>query len=172
MLVIETARLRLLPCSAQVAHAAPTNRAEVERSLDVHVPDDWPASDLRDFLPVYAQLLDEDPSQLGWGIWLVIDKGEQTLIGDAGFQGAPDAGGTVEIGYSVLPAFRQRGYAFEAVQALVQWAFTQPDVRRIVAECLDDNTASIRILQKLGMTPCDHDGDLLRWELAKAGSTE
>jgi ribosomal-protein-alanine N-acetyltransferase len=136
--------------------------------LAVRVPDDWPASDLRDFLPFYAQLLADDPSQLGWGIWLVIDVGEQTLIGDAGFKGGPGAEGTVEIGYGVLPAFRRCGYAFEAVQALVHWAFAQPNVRRVVAECLDDNIASIRILQKLGMQPRGHEGDLLRWELSKA----
>ncbi len=167
MLGIETARLRLVPCSAEVAHAAGVDRAKVERLLSARVPEEWPASDLRDFLPFYAQMIDEDPSQLGWGIWLVVEAREETVIGDAGFKGGPDAEGTVEIGYSILPAFRQRGYATEAADALIRWAFAHPRVRRVVAECLDDNTPSILILRSLGMQPRDRTGDLLRWELPK-----
>ncbi|WP_375477578.1 hypothetical protein [uncultured Nostoc sp.] len=70
---ITTQRLELLPCSLEVAQAAAIkNKSQVERLLGVKVPDDWYASEVLDFFPMYAQMLVDDPSQLGWGMWLMI----------------------------------------------------------------------------------------------------
>src|SRR5438477_908545 len=111
MLQIETPQLRLVPCTVAAAQAAMTDRAAFESLLGVRVPDDWPAEDLRDFLPVYHRLVDAQAASQGWGIWLMLDPAERALAGDIGFKGPPDDLHTVEIGYSVLPAFRGRGYA-------------------------------------------------------------
>ena len=148
-----------------VARAAVEDRTRLETLLGARVPGDWPASDLRDFLPLYAQQLEADPSLLGWGIWLMVHRTERVVVGDLGFKGKPDHAGMVEIGYSVVPAYRRQGYAFEAVQALVGWAFAQPGVSRITAECSPDNAPSIRILEKLGMRRLETGGHLLRWGL-------
>src|SRR6266508_1168344 len=144
MLQIESDRLRLVPCSVAVAQAAIADRAQLAAALGIRVPDDWPAEDLRDFLPASGQ----------------------TLIGDIGFKGPPDATGAVEIGYSVLPAFRRRGYATEAARALVGWAAAQPGVRRVTAECLADNSASIRVLEKAGLRQVGRDEHGLKWVVA------
>lgn len=133
--------------------------------LGVQVPDDWPAQDLQEFLPFYAQQLETDPSLLGWGVWLMVLRAERMIIGDLGFKGKPDREGMVEIGYSVVPAYRRQGYAFEAVQALIDWGFAQQDVKRIIAECATDNVPSIRVLEKLGMQRLEMEGSLLKWEL-------
>src|SRR5512138_3025878 len=69
MLQIETARLRLLPCTVAAAQAATADRAALEALVDARVPEDWPAADLRDFLPIYAQIVDERAARRGWGIW-------------------------------------------------------------------------------------------------------
>lgn len=42
------------------------------------------------------------------------------------------------------------GYAAEMVRALIDWAFTQPGVLRIIAETTDDNAPSMRLLNRLG----------------------
>lgn len=169
-MLVQTRRLSLVACSAEVARAASQDRNCLEPLLGVQVPGDWPAPDLREFLPVYAEQLAADPSLLGWGIWLMVHRDAQTVVGDLGFKGKPDDEGTVEIGYSVLPAFRKQGLASEAVAALVDWALAQPQVTRIVAECDPDNTPSIRILEKLGMRQLETDGTTLRWELGKQES--
>ena len=52
MLPIETPRLRLLPCTVAAAQAAISDRAALQVLLGARVPEDWPAEDLRDFLPV------------------------------------------------------------------------------------------------------------------------
>lgn len=165
MLQIETARLRLVPCTVAAAHAAMTDRAALEALLGARVPEDWPAEDLRDFLPVYARIVDEQAAHQGWGIWLMLEPAARTLVGDIGFKGPPNDLQTVEIGYSVLPAFQGRGYATEASRALIGWGFAQPGVRRIVANCLADNAASIRVLEKAGMRRTGRDRDGLTWEL-------
>lgn len=96
-------------------------------------------------------MLVEAPSQLGWGIWLIIHAKERSLLGDLGFRGKLEGEDTVEIGYEVLPEYRNQGYAFEAVQALIEWANKQQGLQRIIAHCPEDNPASMRILAKLGM---------------------
>jgi ribosomal-protein-alanine N-acetyltransferase len=162
---IETERLRLVPCSVAAAQAAAADPAALGRLLGVRVPAGWPAEDLRDFLPVYARIVDEQTALQGWGIWLMLYPNEQSLIGDIGFKGRPDDTGTAEIGYSVLPAYQGRGYASEAAQALVGWGLAQPDVRRIVANCRDDNAASIRVLEKAGLRQTGRDQHGLTWEI-------
>ena len=165
MLQIETDHLRLAPCSVVAAQAAIADRNELAATVGRRVPDDWPAEDLRDFLPVYGQIVGNEVARAGWGIWLMLHPAEQMLIGDIGFKGPPDGSGAVEIGYSVLPAFRGHGYATEAARALIGWAAAQPGVRRVTAECLADNHASIRVLEKAGMQQIGRDENGLKWEL-------
>jgi len=161
---LRTRRLELFPCPAQVAQAAVQGGADLEPILGARVPDDWPAADLLEFLPTYAHQIQADPSLLGWGIWLMVHREERTLVGDLGFKGRPDDEGTVEIGYSVLGAYRRQGFASEAVRALVKWALAQQEVKRIVAECSADNGPSIRVLEKAGLRLAQAEGSLLRWE--------
>jgi ribosomal-protein-alanine N-acetyltransferase len=165
MLQIETARLRLLPYSVAAAQAAIGDRAGFAAGIGARVPDEWPAEDLRDFLPAYGQIVSDEAARAGWGIWLMVLPAEQALIGDIGFKGAPDAAGTVEIGYSVLPGWRGQGYATEALRALSGWAAQQPGVRRVIAECLADNAASIRVLETSGLRQIGRDESGLKWEL-------
>ncbi len=165
MIQIETPPLRLVPCTVAAAQAAMADRAALEALLGVRVPADWPAEDLRDFLPIYGQIVDERAARQGWGIWLMLDPAAQSLVGDIGFKGPPDALQTAEIGYSVLPAFQGRGYASAAAQALVAWGFGQPGVRRIVANCRFDNAGSIRVLEKAGLRQTGRDRDELTWEI-------
>ncbi|YAF95778.1 MAG: GNAT family N-acetyltransferase [Nodularia sp. CChRGM 3473] len=165
-LQITTHRLELLPCSLEVAEAATAkNKLQVEKLLGARVCDEWYASEVWDFLPVYAQMLIDDPSQLGWGVWLMIQIDNATLIGDLGFCGKPDEQGTVEMGYEVLSTYRQQGYGFEAVQALVDFAFTQAELKRIISHSPDDHAASMRLLEKLGMQQIDRNENIWKWEL-------
>ena len=164
MLQIKTGRLRLVACTVEDVRAALDDRAALERLVGARVPDGWPQADLRDFLPLYARIADARAAAAGWGIWLILLEREQELIGDIGFKGAP-ADGMVEIGYSVLPGRQGQGYASEAARALVEWALAQPDVRRVTAECQDDNTASIRVLEKAGLSRIGRTPEGLLWEI-------
>ncbi|MEH2452475.1 GNAT family N-acetyltransferase [Nostoc sp.] len=80
----------------------------------------------------------------------MIHIADSTLIGDLGFIDKPDQTGTVEMGYEVLSADRQQGFAFEAAKALVYIclysARTQENYRSISRQscCLDSHSEKIR----------------------------
>jgi ribosomal-protein-alanine N-acetyltransferase len=168
MLEVRTPRLTLLACPANVARAAHRGRLHLEALLGTKVHEDWPTPEIRGFLPIYARQIESAPGLLGWGIWLIIHESDQQVIGDVGFKGRPDHNGTVDIGYGVVPAYRQQGYAFEAAAGLRDWAFQQPGVRRMTGDCWPHNTASARILAKLGMTQIGlSESGLLLWELRR-----
>jgi RimJ/RimL family protein N-acetyltransferase len=64
----------------------------------------------------------------------------------------------VELLYALLPAWWGRGLATEAARACLRFAFKEAGLERIVAGTDPPNTASLRVIQKLGMTPI---GELL-----------
>lgn len=175
-LQIQTPRLKLIPCPLDVAEASIFNPALVAKILGSAVPEDWQKTEVQDFLPIYAQMLVDDPTKLGWGVWLMIKTQENILIGDLGFGGKPDESGSLEIGYEVFAAYRNQGYGFEAVEAVVNWAFSHPELKRLIAHCPVDNLASIRILEKLGMErlnlvqmPEFADSKVWKWQLMNPG---
>ena len=57
----------------------------------------------------------------------------------------------VDIGYAFLPKFWSKGYAFEAAQAMKQYAQDELGLKRLVAVVDPENLPSIRLLEKLGM---------------------
>ena len=97
---------------------------------------------------------------------MMIVRGERTVIGDIGFHGPPADDGVVEVGFSVVPDYRRRGYASESAKALVGWARQQPAVTSIVAGCDPDNHASIATLERAGFVRLGVSGRELRWELS------
>jgi len=70
-------------------------------------------------------------------------------------QGVPAPGRpfTTEFGlfYALAPAHHRRGYATEAARAMIDYAFRQLRLKRIVATTTYDNAASIGVMRKLGM---------------------
>ena len=91
-----------------------------------------------------------DPA--GWGLWLFRYNTERMIVGAATFTGPPNASGEVELGYQIVPAHRRRGLTAEGCAALVTWAFRDSATTAVIADCADDNVASVRTLQKLGFT--------------------
>ena len=77
------------------------------------------------------------------------------MVGHAGFHGpagtnGPQAPGALEIGYTVLPPFRGRGYATEAVVALMDWARSEHGIAVFIASVSPGNEPSLAIVRKLG----------------------
>jgi ribosomal-protein-alanine N-acetyltransferase len=168
---LQTERLTLTPFTRELVHAALHDKAELARLLGASVPDAWPGSDFAEVLPWLAHQLTSDPSAAEWN-GLIIQRADRLVIGDMGLKGQPDARGTVEIGYSIIPAYRGQGYAPEMARALVAWALHQPDIQRVTAECLAHNLASIRVLEKVGMQRTGTAHGLLYWELSRAQASE
>jgi RimJ/RimL family protein N-acetyltransferase len=77
----------------------------------------------------------------------------------------PDDGEPIELGYGVHPDYRNRGYATEATQALVEWGLSQPGVGRVIAKCDPANAPSVRVLEKIGLTRTGESEGMLLWEV-------
>jgi len=58
----------------------------------------------------------------------------------------------VEIGYSLSRLYRRQGYASEAAAALVNYGFQDLKLHRLFARTTPDNSPSVRVMQRLGMT--------------------
>lgn len=162
---LHTARLTLVPFTLALVEAALTDRDLLAQRLGAHVPNDWPGPDFADLLPMLAQQLAQTPDDARW-IRLIVHTADRMLIGDVGCHGPPDQNGIVEIGYSIVPTYRNHGCATEAAQGLISWLWMQ-NVSRITAGCKRDNVGSIRVLEKLGMRHVGQEGNELRWELVK-----
>ena len=81
---------------------------------------------------------------------IAIERGSE-LIGDV-YVGIDEHGGIADIGYTFTVANQGKGYALEAVSAVVDDLIDRLGVHRVTAELSKDNDASIRLLERLGMT--------------------
>ncbi|WP_226537331.1 GNAT family N-acetyltransferase [Fictibacillus halophilus] len=124
-------------------------------------PEDY---EIHGFIKSYLEKLQEDESLLGWGVWFVIEKETERIVGDIGFKGKP-VDQTVEIGYGIIPSAQGKGYATESVNEIVKWALSTNLVSTVVAECLEDNTASVKVLEKLGFEVTGTVEKMLKWKL-------
>ena len=102
------------------------------------------------------------------GFWIV-EKATGEIVGGAGFKGAPDVDGVVEIAYGVVPSREGRGYATEAARALIHFATSDARVRTIRAHTRAQTNASTRVLAKCGFVHVGSvvdpdDGPVWRWE--------
>jgi ribosomal-protein-alanine N-acetyltransferase len=152
---MKTKRLELIAGTPDLVRAQISDREHFARLLEARVPrarEQEP--DHQEVMENMAQSLEKGPEQVGWWCWYLLlhnrVTGHRVLIGDGGFKGPPDEVGTVEIGYSMLQPYRNKGYTTEAVKALVSWGFQHSQVTRVIAEAQPGNTASIRVLQKAG----------------------
>jgi RimJ/RimL family protein N-acetyltransferase len=77
------------------------------------------------------------------------DSGE--VVGDVGIGWVSDVHRQDDVGYSFLPEHHGHGYATEAAAAMVELAFTNLGAHRVTGRLDARNTASARVLERLGM---------------------
>jgi len=149
--LIQSRRLNLIAATTELIKKDIEGRGLLAEALDVSVSESWPP-DLygpRAMQFSLAQL--DEPSEQGWSFWYLATSDENSeLVGICGFKGRPDESGSVEIGYSILDRFQRQGYATEAVQRLVGWAFSHHNVSEVCAETLPHLSQSIGVLEKNG----------------------
>jgi ribosomal-protein-alanine N-acetyltransferase len=164
---VETEHLRLIPFSLEMKRAVMSDRERLPQMMEATVPDDWPGPDLREAMPFFIRRTEQDPHGEVWD-GIIVHKEDRTVIGDMGFKGGPDENGMVEIGYSIVHAYRRHGYASEMASRMVEWAFQQPGINTVTAECLIDNVGSIKVLENVGMRRVGVEGELVKWEISRS----
>jgi RimJ/RimL family protein N-acetyltransferase len=113
----------------------------------------------------------------GFGPFFMVRKADGAVVGEIGAS-LDRASATAQVGYAVVEPCWGRGYATEALGALLAHLLAEPGVRRVVAETLVGHVASRRVLEKAGMRGCgqrvgEEDGEPVALVVyqALAGST-
>ena len=144
---LSAARVRLRNLSPTEAAALGRDPVAFAVSLGLVSAPEWPAPVVRQRFVEGFTGGETDPR---FGVWVVIEQVERTLIGDVGFHGPPDSAGRLEIGYALAPDWRGRGYATEAAGRLCAWAEAHEGVHGLTARARPENEASARVLARLG----------------------
>ena len=168
--MIETERLKLIPCSHAHCEAALRDERELAELLGVSLAENW--TQFPEAMPAAYAMLKANPENLGWAMYFFIHKNDNSLVGNGGFKGVFDENGTVEIGYAFSPVYWNQGLATEAAKGLTEYAFANANVKMVDAHTLAEENASTRVLQKCGMTKIgekfdDEDGHIWHWRISR-----
>lgn len=152
---LRTERLDLVALGpAAVSAWAAGDAPALARETGCRIPEPPPVPPLLgEDLPRLSEMLGERGDERGWWLWLIALRDGGCPAGVVGLGGPPGEDGTVQVGYSILPQLEGRGYATEALTALLDWSLARPDVRKVVATIPPSNAASIRVAEKAGMKP-------------------
>jgi ribosomal-protein-alanine N-acetyltransferase len=166
-----TERLELVCFSPELVGALLDGRRD---ELGFAVPDDWPDEHDRRFLAFRLRQMTDEPARGPWLVRAIVLRETRELIGHVGFHGPPGlnsrrAADAVEVGYTIFPEHRSRGYANEAVVGLLDWARAQ-GIHRFVASVGPENEPSLKLVRRLGFVEVgrhwdDEDGEELEFEL-------
>jgi RimJ/RimL family protein N-acetyltransferase len=104
-----------------------------------------------------------------WMNLAVVVAASGVVAGEVGLCWHSEIHRHAEIGYTFLPGHRGRGYATEAAAAMVDLAFSGLGAHRVSAQLDARNTASGRVLQRLGMR---FEGHLVENEFVKGEWTD
>jgi RimJ/RimL family protein N-acetyltransferase len=119
--------------------------------------------------------IDAHFAQYGWGFWAVEERGSGTVIGLCGLAHVRWKAfftPAIEIGWRLSTAWQRKGLAREAAETALDFAFHSLRLSRVVSFTVPGNTASWRLMERLGMRKIgefDHpnlpEGDPLRRHL-------
>ena len=84
--------------------------------------------------------------------WALTITESGKMIGTCGFTSFDFEHDRVEVGYVINPDFWGQGIATEAVSAVIEFAFEELDANRVEAHFIEGNNASLRVMEKCGMT--------------------
>jgi RimJ/RimL family protein N-acetyltransferase len=140
------------------------DRATIAKVAPYAVPEHFPSrtnerrdgrDELTRFLTLRREQLARDPARYPWSLRAIVLRAERRMIGFVNFHGAPgvnDVGApdALELGWSVFPEDRRKGYATETAAALMEWATRVHGIRRFISATTPDNVPSLRVHEKLG----------------------
>jgi RimJ/RimL family protein N-acetyltransferase len=144
--ILETPRLYLREMTAEDAESAYLLNSDPEV---IRYTGDGPfesVSEARDFLANY-----ESYKKYGFGRWAMILKETGEYLGWCGLKYTPELDES-DIGYRLMKKFWGSGYASEAAEACIELGFTRFGMKTIIGRAMPANTASIRVLEKIGLT--------------------
>jgi len=151
--IINTERLELFAADREMTEAGLSDYNKLSELLYAKIPDGWPPPlNDDDALRWFLEKIISNPLDRGWLMWHIIlkddGKGRRLAIGSCGFKGSPDENGIAETGYSVMENHHRRGFASEALEGLLKWAFGHENLKMVIAETFPGLEASKGVMLK------------------------
>ncbi len=160
-----TDRLILIPFTKQICKNVLDNDFSDLITLNLKKGKGWPDADVLDTLPRVLNNLNKVEYPTGYESWMIIKKDTLEIIGDLGFKGINIDEENIDLGYGIIEEERRKGYAAEAVKEIIRWAFLNKNIREITANCLTENTNSMKLLLKLNFAQKGAEGNTIYWKL-------
>lgn len=158
---IATQRLLIRPLEAADSAALYAYRSDP----DVVRFQMWRPADLKEVRNFIRDLRGLTPGLPGiWYQFGIVELDSGRLVGDCGVHAPIDKHDTVELGLTFRTDAQGKGYASEALAALVDFCFATLHVRRIIARTHPENIRAIALIKRGGFlpsTPRISDGDFL-----------
>ncbi|MGH2719813.1 MAG: GNAT family N-acetyltransferase [Actinomycetota bacterium] len=148
--MIHTMRLRLEEVTADEVERIRADPPLVGDARPARWGPGFPLTGTRVATGMMARQMQEGSYREGFGVYEIVAKKSERVVGDIGFHGPPDRNGAVEVGYGVVPLCRRQRVASEALGVLCSWAFEEFEVDIIRARAEPGNVASLAVLRKVG----------------------
>jgi [ribosomal protein S5]-alanine N-acetyltransferase len=158
---LQTERLTLRSYEdSDIPALVPLIGAREVAATTLRIPHPYTESDAREFIAATREDLNIS-NELRLGI---VVRESSALCGGIGLRLEPDHQ-RAELGYWIGSPFWGKGYATEAAKALVKYGFSTLGLHRIFASHFEGNSASGKVLRKIGMR---HEGKMrahiLKWQ--------
>lgn len=112
----------------------------------------WERTDPQGVREQIEEMAERAPGEPGgWVQFSVEERESGRLVGDVGLSPAEGEPGVIKVGYTISPDVQGRGYATDAVRALVDYAFDTLGADVVRAYASEENEPSIRVAAKVGM---------------------
>ncbi|MFE1784160.1 GNAT family N-acetyltransferase [Streptomyces sp. NPDC059506] len=161
---VMTARLVLHPISPAEAERVVAGRPGDGDRWAPGYPAEGDVSGAGRLLRACAETGDPRP----FGTYEIRLREDGCAVGGVDFLGPPDEDGVVAIGYSLVPSVRGRGYASEALRALLHLA-RELGVSRVRGDADHGNAASQRVMAAAGMRLVAEDERVKYYEISWDG---
>lgn len=150
---LQTDRLTLTPfaeADLPELHALFTD-PDVRRYLldDLVVEEDWTADVVDKSVAMFQNL--------NYGLWVVRETDQLPIIGFCGYWRFEHLPHPLQLIWGLLPAWWGRGLATEAARVLLDYGFETVGFTEIIAATDVPNRASVRVMERLGMTHLETD---------------
>jgi ribosomal-protein-alanine N-acetyltransferase len=172
--MLETHRLTLVPLTHEQLLLYKYDPPALAKNLGVHYTerqhDPATLGDLAEALEFWISQTFLQSHRFEWYTnWEIILKEESIAIGGIGFSGFPDEEGKSMVGYGLDVRYQGKGYASEALQALLTWGFRCQELKTVVADAPLKHLASHRVLIKNGFIETHRDHQLTHWKIDRLG---
>jgi len=160
----ETKRIRAVALNKYGMYVFINNLIALEKILGLAHSNMQLESHVKNAMEIsYDKMLENEENSIWFTNWIIILKKENKIIGGIGFKNTPNNNGEIEIGYGIDKDYWNKGLMTETVNYLTKWALNHENVKSVVAETLESNLASQKVLQKAGFSITKKIDNMIWW---------